>query len=198
MKILVVSEGKHELGDAEHEGALIVLVRRALTKPAEFVAERVSDPKVRVHWRRGEGQGFLKRPLAWLRFAERNGFNALLLVSDQDGSQERAREIAAAQSDGRVPLPRALGVAVRTFDAWMLADEQALSQVLGREVSRQKDPEGIRDPKHVCRQLLDSGGNPMSQAEFYAAVSNLANLKFVAERCPRGFAPLADRIRGLE
>ncbi len=197
MKILVVSEGKHELGDAEHEGALVVLVRRTLTKPAECVTERISDPKVRVHWRCGEGQGFVRRTLAWIRFAERNGFDALVLVIDQDGYAEREREITTAQADTRLTLPRALGVAIRTFDAWMLADERALSQCLGREISRQKDPEGIRDPKHVCRQLLDGSGNPISQAEFYAATANAADLNILAERCPRGFAPFAAHVRGL-
>ncbi len=197
MKFLVVSEGKHELGDAEHEGALIVLVQRALTKPAEFVAERISDPKVRVHWRRGVGQGVVKRALAWLRFAERHDFDALVLVIDQDGYPEREREIATAQRDDRLTLPRALGVAIRTFDAWMVADERALSQCLGREIPRQKDPEGIRDPKHVCRQLLDGSGNPMSQAELYAATANSADLNILAERCPRGFAPFAAHLRGL-
>lgn len=197
MKILVVSEGKHELGDAEHEGALVVLVRRTLGKPAEFVAERISDPKVRVHWRRGEGQGFVKRALAWIRFAERHDFDALVLVIDQDGYEEREREIATAQSDDRLALPRALGVAIWTFDAWMLADERALSQVLCREISRQKAPEGIRDPKDICRQLLDGGGKPMPQAEFYAAVANAADLNILAQRCPRGFAPLAASLSAL-
>lgn len=197
MKILVVSEGKHELGDAEHEGALIVLVRRTLAQPADFVTERISDPKVRVHWRQGEGQGFVKRALAWIRFAERHGFDALVLVIDQDGYEEREREIATAQSDDRLALPRALGVAIRTFDAWMLADERALSQVLCRAVSRQKDPEGTRDPKQVCRQLLDACANPMSQAEFYSAVANAANLSILAQRCPRGFEPLAANLRRL-
>jgi len=197
MKILVVSEGKHELGDAGHEGALVVLVRRTLTQSADFVTERISDPKVRVHWRRGEGQGFVKRSLAWIRFAERHSCDALVLVIDQDGYAEREREIAAAQSDARLTLPRALGVAIRTFDAWMLADERALSQVLCRETSRQKDPEGIRDPKHTCRELLDGSGNPMSQAEFYAAVANAVNIELVSERCPRGFSPFADRIHEL-
>lgn len=197
MKILVISEGKHELGDAEHEGALVVLVRRTLSKPAEFVTERISAPKVRVHWRRGEGQGFVKRSLAWIRFAERSGFDALVLVIDQDGYAEREREIAVAQADARLALPRALGVAIRTFDAWMLADEHALSRCLGHEISRQKDPEGVRDPKHTCRQLLDAGGNPISQAEFYTAAASALDLNVLADRCPRGFASFAAHVRRL-
>jgi hypothetical protein len=174
-----------------------VLVRRTLSKSAELVPRRMADRNVRVHLRPGEGRGFVKRTLAWIRFAEQNGFAALVLVIDQDGCREREEELETAQADSHVTLPRALGVAIRTFDAWMLADEVALSRALACEIPRQKDPESLRDPKRVCRNLLDESGGPMSQADLYAAIADFADLDLVAQRCPRGFAPLRERIRRL-
>jgi hypothetical protein len=197
MRILVVSEGKHELGDSQQEGALVVLVRRAMNQPAELATERISDPKVRVHWRRGEGQGFVRRVLAWLRFAERQGFAAMVLVIDRDGHSQREKELASVQSDSRVLLPRALGVAIETFDAWMLADERALGNALGQVIQRQREPERMRDPKSVCRQLLKDCGEPISQAKLYTAIARVADLDLISDRCAQGFAPLLARLRAL-
>jgi hypothetical protein len=197
MKVLVVSEGPHELGDSEHEGALVILVRRILGNRADCSVVDVRDPGVRVHLRPGETGGFRKRALGWLRYAERQGFEALVLVIDQDGYKERERQIAEAQSDSRLALPRALGVAIRSFDAWILADEKALSRVLRFQVSCQKAPEEIRDPKAVCRQLLQEGGDILPQRELYADTLRLVAIELLEQRCPRGFAPFAQRMRSL-
>jgi hypothetical protein len=78
-----------------------------------------------IHAHHGKGQGYFKKALRWILEAERRGYDALVLVIDQDNTPERVQEINKAQNDQRVTLRRALGVAIRTFDAWMLADEQA-------------------------------------------------------------------------
>ena len=193
MKVLIVGEGKSELGYRCEDGALPILVKRLLPVAQTPTCEQVSSNKVKTHRPPGRGNGFEKRALAWIRYAERQGFQALVLLIDQDGCEDRHGQLDRAQADVRMGLSRALGVAVRTFDAWMLADEKALSSALGWVVQRQPKPEAIPDPKAVCEDLLKGAG----KGEKYAAVATEAEIAVLEDRCPRGFRPFAGRVRAL-
>ena len=194
MKVLLVAEGQHELGDGTAAGALEVLVRRLSGgQVLQIDRRKVSDPSLRAF--HGTGQGFYKRALRWLLHAAGEGYDALVLVVDHDGHDVRLRQIDDAQDSGLTPLPRALGVAVRTFDAWMLADERALSIVLGRPIARQTDPESIAWPKERCTELRNSADSDLGLAALYAAVATQADPTILERRCPRGFAPFAFRTR---
>ena len=90
-----------------------------------------------------------------------------------------------------------MGVAVLTFDAWMLADEQALTMVLSRPIQRQPDPERIGDAKGSCIALRDESGSELGLAELYAELATVINLDVLQSRCPLGFAPFAERTRRM-
>lgn len=205
MRILLVSEGAHELGAWDPWGkpvgpsALENFCRRLLSHDAEFVRMKVSDPAVRTHGSAGRAGGYERRVWMWLNRAEREGFDALVLVIDQDNPDERRQEqLDRAQEDARFPIRRALGVAIRTFDAWMLADEQALSTAAGYRVPRQRDPERASDPKSICRQLREAGTRTEGPtSDFYALLAEQVELGLVEQRCPRGFRPFAERVRKL-
>lgn len=195
MKVLLVAEGKHERGKEDRDGALERLVCRLHQGIAQCDLERVSRKDIHAH--HGKGQGYFKKAVRWMKVAEEQGYDALVLVIDQDKALERVREITDAQNDQRVPLRRALGVAIRTFDAWMLADERAVAYVLGYAVPTQRSPEEMSDAKGVCTQLLGQSQAAMSQSEFYASVAREADFGTIEQRCPRGFAPFAQRVRAL-
>ena len=188
MNVLVVSEGKHE-----QAGALETLLRRLGGDRAVFAFDRVSSSS--IHAFHGKGSGYFKRAVRWLLEAKKRGFDALVLLIDQDGERERSRQIADAQDTSLSPLPRAMGVAIRTFDAWMLADEMALTDVLGCPVNRQAEAETIRDPKEVCASLLTNGRNQMAQSEMYARIACQLDVAVLVSRCPSGFRPFAERVR---
>ena len=190
MKVLIVAEGKHE-----GSGALENFVRRLGGDDAVYEFDRTAKDTIHVH--RGKRDGFFKRSIRWVLEAQKRGFDALVFLIDEDGQHERIAQVAKAQESTLSSLRRALGVAVRTFDAWMLADETALASVLGHPVDRQPDPETIRDPKQVCAGLLETGQSPLGQAEMYARVAQEANIEVIEERCPRGFAPFASRARAI-
>lgn len=190
MKILLVSEGKHEW-----TGSLETLVRRLSPHELEIDHDKVSQQGVHAH--HGKGRGYYKRAVRWLLEARKRGYEGIVLIIDEDGQAQRVKEIADAQKYASGELPRAFGVAIRTFDAWMLADEQALTAALGRQIQRQPAPEGLKDPKQVCKDLHDSGKADMSQTQMYARIAELVDLSLVEQRCPRGFAPFADRMRRL-
>jgi hypothetical protein len=188
MKVLLVSEGKHELG-----GALEALVRRLAASELELHHAKVSEGSIHTH--RGKGQGFYKRAVRWLLEARKRGYEAIALVIDEDGHPERAAELTEAQQYSGVDFPRAFGIAIQAFDAWMLADERALTSVLGCPVHRQPAPEDLANPKQACRDLLAASNESFSQTEMYARIAALVDLSLLEERCAKGFAPFADRVR---
>lgn len=191
MNLLVVSEGRHELQSGQGQGAIEILLHRLL---GDFTCDKrkVSDPALpRVH---ATGRGYFKRALEWMRFAENRGYDALILVVDQDDYPRRRAELDAAQQFRKFEVERALGIAIQSFDAWMLADETALSSVLGRTIKKQPAPEEIDDPKAICKGLC---GNAMAQSEMYEKLAAKMKLRVVEDRCPNGFAPFANRVRKL-
>ena len=196
MRVLVVSEGEHEQG-----GALENLLRRLGGKEAQFVLDCVRKDDIHAH--HGKGPGYIKRALRWLKEAKRREMDALILLVDQDKPEyRRSEQVREAQEyyNPKVPafsLPRAMGVAIKMFDAWMLADEKALTDVLGYTVTRQRDPETIDRPKKVCERLLELAASGMAQREMYAEVALRLDIDVLIARCPKGFKPFAEHVRRM-
>lgn len=190
MKVLIVSEGKHE-----QSGALETLVKRLGGDEATYEHNKVSD--ARIHAFHGEGDGYFKRAVRWLHEAEKRGFDGLVMVIDEDGDRPRATQITRAQDFAELSLRRAIGVAIRTFDAWMLADEQTLTSVQGCVVNQLPAPETIRSPKERCANLLEDSENRMSQSEMYAKIAERVDLDLLAQRCPCGFGVFSARVRAV-
>ncbi len=197
MRILIVSEGVHELGDNSLDGALVMLASRLLDGNVSFERKKVSSREVRQHAQPGRGGRYKKRALGWIRLAEREGYDAIILVIDQDGDEERKQQFDRAQDDLRLSLPRALGVAIKTFDAWMLADEQALSEALETRIDLPPNPESEGDPKSKCKNLRDAAHSQPSLRAMYAAIAERTDMEKLKARCPNGFAPFAQRVGGL-
>jgi hypothetical protein len=190
MTVLVVAEGKHELS-----GALENLLKRLGGDNAVFEFDRVSNKN--IHAFHGKGKRYFKRAFRWLKEAEKKGADALILLIDEDGKRERIEQIQEAQDSLLSQLPRAMGVAIRMFDAWMLADEKALTEVLGNNVNRQTNPETIGNPKQVCAKLLADSQIQISQSEMYASVSSKINIEILCDRCKSGFKPFATYVRNI-
>ena len=190
MKVLIVAEGRHEL-----EGALEVLVRRIFGCNLECKVDKVSRSDIHAH--HGKGPGYFKRAVRWMKEAQKDGFYALVMLIDHDGYDERVHQVDEAQETDIVSIKRALGVAIIAFDAWILADEIALTSVLEIDVNRQPDPENSRDPKQVCAQLLARSPHEINQSEMYTRVTRLTGTDVLKGRCPRGFEPFATRIEAI-
>ena len=192
MRVLLVSEGTHE-----EAGALEAIVRRVVPKIDQCQWARVSDRRFQVQ--PGKGGGLYKRTLQWILEARRRGFDALVLVIDEDGHRERVRDLDQAQAEleRTYHLPRAVGLAIRSFDAWMLADETALSAVLQCSIQRQPSPEDNRDPKGSCQDLRDSSPTGIALRDLYANVALRVDLQCLSDRCPKGFGTFVTRLRSL-
>ena len=199
MKILVVSEGKHELNLNDNEpmnGPLVRLVDRVLkaqgvSPPLEYERRAVSKLRPGM-MTAGKATNYQHRAVAWIRQAQLDGFDALVLVVDQDNSPERKEGLDAAHENQLYALPRAIGLAVKTFDAWMLADEQAISKAIEKTVQRQKSPESIKDPKQILHQLIDGASEPRTTV--YLRIAEHSSLDTLRERCLEGFEPFHRRL----
>jgi hypothetical protein len=200
MRILVVSEGRHELAleSPVADSPLVQFVLRLLgktTAPIEFERRRVADKCVNVLQASGKSEAYEKRAVAWLRFAEQNHFDAVVIVVDRDRKPQDRAGLVVAQSNTSQTIHRAIGIAVESFDAWMLADEKSLTKIVGNKVSRQPDPESLSDSKERCRQLAEKAG--LSMTQLCHAVAKAADLAILERRCPKGFAPFATKVRLL-
>jgi len=190
MRVLVVAEGKHEL-----QGALRSLLEKLGGESSTFDYDRVSSNT--IHAFHGIGSGYFKRAIRWLMEAEKRSVDALILLIDEDGESDRIKQIQDAQDSLLSQFPRAMGVAIRTFDAWMLADEKALTEVLDYNINRQTDPETIINPKQVCARLLEESQVQISQSEMYARVSCKIDIDILCDRCQTGFRPFAAYVRNI-
>lgn len=206
MKVLIVSEGRsehlsatstHPAADEEIAGALRNLVCRLGRESDvwQIDEDRVSSPKVRAF--HGKGRGYEKRCICWMREAEKRGYDAIVLLVDRDRVESRIAEVDAAQASPLASIRRAFGVAVESFDAWMLADQVAMSKIFGSTVQRQPDPELLTNPKEAFRRLVQAAQREDSVSKLYAAIGAAVDLAELKSRCPRGFAPFAERVQSL-
>lgn len=212
MRILVVGEGKSELGD-EPPGPLAQIVHTLLGEPAncEFTRQTFAGlPKVHAGLPH-KGSGNSRKVKVALIKAADEGYDALVLVHDRDRDIKMAREMLEAPDSARTEAPTyryppaAVGIAIETFDAWMLADERALSKVLEQTIQTQSDPEKLagkkdtgRHPKDVMEQLVAQ--SEAGYAVFWKAYPTIAaeiDIATLERKCPDGFGAFAEKVRDV-
>ena len=192
-KIWVICEGKHE-----QEGALLHLIQRIMPDAENCDYEFGSWKSPRVGMRKfranNKGDGISKKFIAMLFDAKNLGFDAIIALIDCDRDRGRINSVNKAQDEPTVLFPRAFGVAVETFDAWFLSDEQALSKLFKATIDRQSDPESNRDSKATMKELRDQSDVSLGLSECYSKLAATANLQLIGKRCPKGFAVWRDRV----
>ncbi len=113
MKVLLVSEGPHELGHQDDKSsALDQIVRKVLPKEVKIERRRVSDPVVQTVRLKGtHSENYEKRLLSWIHWAQKQAYRAIVLVIDEDGYADRRHGVEHAQVSTVANIPRALGIA---------------------------------------------------------------------------------------
>lgn len=225
MRLLLVSEGALDVGAAarggsaaEHDGgdeprgAVSVLARRILEK--QFGRELHDweiecDVLPRVHRASESVSGYPRKVHLAIEEAKIRGCSSVAVVVDRDrteggsrlGQLREGRDLAE-QRDNPLAYKTALGVAVETVEAWLLADERALNEALALDPKAPAipSPEALgggprteTHPKNVLRKLIQRSG-AASKAP-YDDIAERARLDVVERRCPIGFAPFAAELR---
>lgn len=204
--LLVVSEGARDVGRATgtHEGAVRVLVRKVVDarerRPtAEHEVQGVEAP--RAHRKE---RGDTRRLSLALSEMKAFGCRSVAYVIDADGYDDRLSRLEAERTaiehvSGHQPI--ALGVAVQTVEAWLLADETAINGAVEPrpKVMMQPDPESLwgpartpRHPKVILESFLASGTQAAGSS--YDAVASRTRIDALEKRCP-SFRRLADEVR---
>lgn len=208
LRVLVLGDGANELGrefgrllSADHLPALPRIVHRLLGEPGNVLYE----PGVfrQVEHGRGKGKAFEKKTKAAILLAKHNGHHAVVIVRDRDRSPSAEKVdpiIRKRDSMIRPDLPPcAVGCAIETFDAWMIADGRAVHAAGGDPGKTHRSPESLdgkegtgRHPKDVAAEVF---GSKKGLGDKYAVVAANADLPLLVKTCPQGFKPFADEVR---
>lgn len=81
------------------------------------------------------------------------------------------------------PFPVRLLIIVRELEAWLLADESAVSAVTGKKATAERYPEELVDPKERLKRIL-SEARIFYTAEVARKIAGSARVETLESRCP--------------
>ncbi len=118
-----------------------------------------------------------------------DGPDLALVLVDQDDEPQRKRDLDAATAD--LSVTRVIAVAVKEFEAWLLADPDALRDAVGPVDSLPAAPEApprAGDAKGCLQGLGARCWSPVTTAhdehDFRRTIAAACSLAVVANRCP--------------
>jgi hypothetical protein len=183
----------------EQLGAAHVLVRSAL----QFVDARRGaelqfvEPQRTASGRVVGGQLLLpktlRKVLSWAD-AKRAPELAVVLV-DEDGQSDRLSVLKRTVQGLHHPMA-AIGVAVREFESWLIADHRALARVTGQRIDNAFDVEALR-PGEAKQHLNDVAASLRDERGVAAAHRRIAEQLDLAELKSRSksFSRFVDEAR---
>jgi hypothetical protein len=184
-------------------GPAHIIVQRILTEGAQIPAPAINfvEPLRTKTGARAQGSQLLKPSIldeilaGWLLAPP---LIVLLVDSDEQPTAERAAILEAALA--RNSLSGAVGVAVKEFESWLLADARTIGEVIGKVDHDYQIPEAlacgeakqtlqkwIKDIAHPARQLID----------IRKELANSMDLNVVSNRCP-SFKSFRQAVLGLD
>jgi len=203
MKVVLLCEGPTEGRAVKGESALGHIVKK-VTGRADM--DFLAPPRRRRI--RGAGT-ILKSGRVLIR--ECNLYaDAVVMLVDNDrrprrerlGILQRQRDAARSRKDVVVRI--ALGVAIETFEAWLLADRKALKEslALSEMPPDEGSPEGLNGrpgsgnhPKDKLNPLVAKDTRQRSYVECVADIASRTRIDELTRRCPKGFEPFARELR---
>jgi len=209
--IYVFGEGPHEIGRLDDETlsedalpALPQLVRRLLPADCDvrFKCRPIKD--ISTHQVRGVGPSYRKKVSGAVRKACQAGATAAVIVIDRDRQNDRDRIGQLQEGRGSLDpgayIPCAVGMAVETFDAWMIADADAMSAAMnGAQVQAHPSPESLGGTEarggHPKTYAAEQLGGGQGLGEKYAVIAQHVHLGRLEAACPQGFRPFAREVR---
>lgn len=92
-------------------------------------------------------------------------------------------------------MPCAVGQAVESFDAWMIADHRAVTGAGGNTHGLTGKPESEKKPKACAGKAFNCHPDGRGLGPYYHEVAANARIETLKEVCPKGFKPFADDVR---
>jgi len=168
MRVVLYAEGSGEVGAGALRpapGRLLVeellgpghiLISGAITLARGIPHEGIHfEQPLRTRGRLAKGSDLISRTtlrqlLTWADPARRPDL-AVVLV-DADGDSSRRRTLLAETN--ALPVTKIIAVAVEEFEAWLVADQKAVAEVLGSKARLDDRPEKL--PRREAKRLLAS------------------------------------------
>jgi hypothetical protein len=206
MKIRFIGEGVSDVGGERCTGIVPVLTRNVLAAKLGRAPAMEHDtaPLPRFH-----GKGYAAKAQVAITEAHRQGLDGVAIAVDRDGRRgtERLKLLRQGRdaATAKAAMPAAVGVAIETIEAWLLADEPAI----GRALRFEKPPPCGPDPESLDGKPSTDDHPKVRLAHHLAmdadrARANQARLEAIAEeadvaeierRCVKGFKPFAEEVR---
>ena len=210
MRVVLYAEGAGEIAgaggmewhtdsilDEDGLGAAHELVRRCLSReeggPVPSAAVRFQGPLRMGRGRIPKGSDLLdrenlRRLLTWLQPGLQPDL-AVVLV-DEDGQSSRKKMLEGLVA--AIPVNKVIAVAIREFEAWLVADEAVASEAMGKTFERTRDPETMA-PGEAKAQWASwvSGGDECAAR---LTVARTVDLDGLASRC-RAFETFRGELR---
>jgi len=179
----------NELQDDEL-GAAHILVRRCLSANG-----RLPDAAIRFHrplrtdaGRVARGSDFLKvarlrKLLSWPPSPNRPDLAVVLVDADGDRSRKGTLDAGTAMVPG-ARLGRVIGVAIEEFEAWLVADDRAVSEGLHATFPTPKAPETMapQEAKLLLAEAIAlAGADPQVVRR---TIAEKCGLDAISARCP--------------
>jgi hypothetical protein len=210
MRVVLYAEGAGEIAgaggmgwhtdsllDEDSLGAAHELVRRCLSKeeggPVPSASVQFQGPLRIGRGRIPKGSDLLDREylrslLTWLQPNLQPDL-AVVLV-DEDGQSSRKRMLEGVVAD--IPGNKVVAVAIREFEAWLVADEAVAGKVMEKTFERTKDPETMARGEAKAHWARWVSGRDERAAKL--SVARLLDLGGLASRC-RAFETFRGELR---
>ncbi|MBM4294476.1 MAG: DUF4276 family protein [Deltaproteobacteria bacterium] len=134
----------------------------------------------------GGKQRLMEKFPGYLECFKYSDVNKALITRDKDSqcAKELAARIHEKQQNRNYPFPVKFCLIKEEIEAWLLADENAISEVVGEKVSRiNENLEDIKHPKEKLQNIL-SKSNISFTPEILRKIAEAADLRKVEYRCP--------------
>ncbi|PTL77005.1 DUF4276 family protein [Vitiosangium sp. GDMCC 1.1324] len=182
---------ENELGSAH------LLVRRCLERARSLAPELIQfEEPLRSRGKLARGSMLHSRttlrPLLFWADEDLRPDLAIVLV-DADGKEDRQAELDSTLQD--LTVEAVASVAIQEFEAWLIADPQAVKAVIRKPLSPPKPPErlGRRQAKEFLQQWSDEHASKQDPAEIRRQLVQECDLDTLARVCP-AFAEFLRRL----
>jgi uncharacterized protein DUF4276 len=195
LRIALYAEGGGETGHGPGFGEILSeeelgpahdLVRRCITEAKALPEGAVLFQRpLRLRGKTPRGSDLLvatsaRKLLAWPPGSRAPEFAVFLVDGDGDPSRRATVEHATVGA----LVETVIGVATQEFEAWLIADDVAVSRAMGATFPTQKNPEEMK-PREAKNVLADAIGRAGSDPRVVRrTIARTCGLDVVSSRCP--------------